>query len=133
MREGCPGRFPPQGKRSGNHGRFGREDRHREAQGYKVYSASSRGFALPQGTPKEIVDILGGAIKKVVTSEEHKKKMTDMGLTLRYMGPEEYAKYWGICHSTERHSRRGQGAPFISAPLDICRYLASAYGVGEPH
>jgi hypothetical protein len=20
--------------------------------------------------------------------------MTDMGLTLRYMGPEEYAKYW---------------------------------------
>lgn len=65
-----------------------------EEQGYKVYSASSRGFALPQGTPKEIVDILSAAIKKVVTSEDHKKKMTDMGLTLRYMGPDEYAKYW---------------------------------------
>jgi hypothetical protein len=26
-----------------------------------------------------------------------------------------------------------KGHRFISAPLDICRYLASAYGVGEPH
>jgi hypothetical protein len=26
-----------------------------------------------------------------------------------------------------------KGNRFISAPLDICRYLASAYGVGEPH
>jgi tripartite-type tricarboxylate transporter receptor subunit TctC len=65
-----------------------------EAQGYKVYSASSRGFALPQGTPREIVDTLSTAIKKVINSEDHKKKMTDMGLTLRYMGPEEYGKYW---------------------------------------
>jgi hypothetical protein len=26
-----------------------------------------------------------------------------------------------------------KGHRFISASLDICRYLASAYGVGEPH
>jgi hypothetical protein len=26
-----------------------------------------------------------------------------------------------------------KGRRFISAPLDICRYLASAYGVGKPH
>ncbi len=25
------------------------------------------------------------------------------------------------------------GRRFISAPLEICSYLASAYGVGEPH
>ena len=26
-----------------------------------------------------------------------------------------------------------RGRRFIPAPLDICRYLAGAYGVGEPH
>jgi hypothetical protein len=26
-----------------------------------------------------------------------------------------------------------KGKRFISVPLDICRYLAGAYGVGEPH
>jgi hypothetical protein len=26
-----------------------------------------------------------------------------------------------------------KGRCFIAAPLEICRYLASAYGVGEPH
>ncbi len=65
-----------------------------EAQGYKLYNASSRGFAAPGGTPKEIVNVLSGAIKKVIASEEHKKRMMDMGLTLRYMDPVQYAKYW---------------------------------------
>ncbi|MFA5026799.1 MAG: tripartite tricarboxylate transporter substrate binding protein [Candidatus Methylomirabilota bacterium] len=66
-----------------------------EAQGYKLYNSSSRGFAAPAGTPKEIMDILSGAIKKVVASEDHKKRMADMGLTLRYMDPGQYTKYWG--------------------------------------
>lgn len=26
-----------------------------------------------------------------------------------------------------------KGVRFLSAPLEICRYLAGAYGVGEPH
>ena len=71
-----------------------------EEQGYKLYSSSSRGFAAPAGTPKEIVDILSGAIKKVVATEEHKKKMADMGLTLRYMDPAQYAKYWDEYEAT---------------------------------
>jgi tripartite-type tricarboxylate transporter receptor subunit TctC len=65
-----------------------------EEQGYKLNSSSSRGFAAPAGTPKEVVNTLSGAIKKVVASEEHKKKMADMGLTLRYMDPAQYQKYW---------------------------------------
>jgi tripartite-type tricarboxylate transporter receptor subunit TctC len=65
-----------------------------EEQGYKLYDSSSRGFAAPAGTPKEVVDILSGAIKKVVATEEHKKRMADMGLTLRYMDSAQYAKYW---------------------------------------
>ena len=65
-----------------------------EEQGYKLYGSSSRGFAAPAGTPKEVVDILSGAIKKVVATEDHKKRMADMGLTLRYMDPAQYSKYW---------------------------------------
>ncbi len=65
-----------------------------EEQGYKLYNASSRGFAVPAGTPKEIINILSEAIKRVVATEEHKKRMADMGLTLRYMDPAQYTKYW---------------------------------------
>jgi tripartite-type tricarboxylate transporter receptor subunit TctC len=65
-----------------------------EEQGYKIYFGSSRGFAAPSGTPKEIVDILSRAIKNVAATDDHKKKMAQMGLTLRYMDPEQYLKYW---------------------------------------
>ncbi len=65
-----------------------------EAQGYKVYSASSRGYLLPAGTPREIVSMLSGAMKKVMATEEHKKKMAEMGLTIRYMDPAQLGKFW---------------------------------------
>ena len=41
-----------------------------------------------------MIDILSGAIKKVVSTEDHKKRMADMGLTIRYMDPVQYNKYW---------------------------------------
>jgi len=65
-----------------------------EAQGYKVYSAAPRGLSVPGGTPTEIVNILSGAIKKVMDSPEHKSKMDEAGLTLRYMDPKQYDAYW---------------------------------------
>jgi tripartite-type tricarboxylate transporter receptor subunit TctC len=65
-----------------------------EQQGYKLYNSSSRGFSAPAGTPKPVVDILSGAIKRVIASEDHKKRMADMGLTLRYLDAAQYAKYW---------------------------------------
>jgi tripartite-type tricarboxylate transporter receptor subunit TctC len=65
-----------------------------EEQGYKLYSSSSRGFAAPAGTPKEMVNTLSDAIKKVVATEDHKKRMGDMGLTIRYMDAAGYTKYW---------------------------------------
>jgi tripartite-type tricarboxylate transporter receptor subunit TctC len=65
-----------------------------EEQGYKLYNNASRGFAAPAGTPKEIVTILTNAMKKVAATPEHKKRMGDMGLTLRYMNPAQYDKYW---------------------------------------
>jgi tripartite-type tricarboxylate transporter receptor subunit TctC len=65
-----------------------------EQQGYKLYNSSSRGFAAPTGTPKEIVNVLSGAMKKVMATEDHKKRMAEMGLTIRYKDPAQYAKYW---------------------------------------
>lgn len=65
-----------------------------EAQGYKVYGASSRGVAAPAGTPKEAVDALSQSIKKAMEDEDHKKKMDESGLTLRYFGPAEFEAYW---------------------------------------
>jgi tripartite-type tricarboxylate transporter receptor subunit TctC len=65
-----------------------------EAQGYKLYNSSSRGYVLPAGTPKEIVDTLSGAMKKVMATEEHQKRMAEMGLSTRYMGPTEFSKFW---------------------------------------
>jgi tripartite-type tricarboxylate transporter receptor subunit TctC len=65
-----------------------------EEEGYKVYYGSSRGISAPAGTPKEVVDILAKAIKKVADTPEVKQKEADLGLTQMYMGPEEYTKYW---------------------------------------
>lgn len=65
-----------------------------EEQGYPLYAAGTRGYVLPAGTPMEIVNILTGAMKRVMESEEHKKKMDELGLTTRYMDPEKYAAYW---------------------------------------
>ncbi len=65
-----------------------------EAQGYKVYSAAPRGLSVPGGTPMEIVNILSGAVKKAIDNPEHKSKMEESGLTLRYMSPAQYETYW---------------------------------------
>lgn len=71
-----------------------------EMQGYKLYNSSSRGFAAPAGTPKAVIDVLSGAMKRVTASEDHKKRMADMGLTLRYMDPAQYNAYWSEYEKT---------------------------------
>lgn len=65
-----------------------------ESQGYPFEFSSSRGIALPAGTPKEIVDVWSDAMKKAMANEETKKKMAESGMTIRYMGPDEFAKFW---------------------------------------
>lgn len=65
-----------------------------ESQGYPFESSSSRGIALPAGTPKEIVDAWSDAMKKAIANEDTKKKMAESGMAIRYMGPDEFAKFW---------------------------------------
>jgi len=65
-----------------------------EALGYKLYMYSTRGVTAPGGTPKEIVDVLTGAIKKVMDTDEHKKKMDELGLTQRFQTAQEFYDNW---------------------------------------
>lgn len=65
-----------------------------ESQGFKVYGAAYRGIYAPAGTPKEIVDVLSNAVKKITADSDYLKKMEEMGHIVRYMGPDEVDKYW---------------------------------------
>ncbi len=65
-----------------------------ESQGYKIYSYVSRALSVPAGTPAPVVDILTSAVKKAMESEDHKKKIEEMGMTLTYMGPDKTAAFW---------------------------------------
>jgi tripartite-type tricarboxylate transporter receptor subunit TctC len=65
-----------------------------EEQGIKQYSATSRGLALPAGTPQDIVDTLSAAVKKAMTNPDHQKKMEEMGVSVRYMDPTQFGAYW---------------------------------------
>ena len=61
--------------------------------GIDLISSSTRGYVFPAGTPMEIVKYIETSIKKAMEDPDHVKRMKDAGLTLRFMGVEEYAKF----------------------------------------
>jgi tripartite-type tricarboxylate transporter receptor subunit TctC len=65
-----------------------------ESQGYKMYSYVSRGISVPAGTPAPVMGVLSGAIKKAMESDEHKKSIKEMNMTLHYMSPQKMAEFW---------------------------------------
>ncbi|MGI5837218.1 MAG: tripartite tricarboxylate transporter substrate binding protein [Chloroflexota bacterium] len=65
-----------------------------EAQGYNVSLAGAGGLAAPAGTPKDVVDVLAAAMKKGAASPEHQQKLEELGFVARYLGPEDYEKFW---------------------------------------
>jgi tripartite-type tricarboxylate transporter receptor subunit TctC len=65
-----------------------------ESLGYKGYANTSRVYALPVGAPPEIVDVLAGAIKKVMDTPEHIQKMEQIGSISTFLGPADAAKLW---------------------------------------
>jgi len=65
-----------------------------KSQGYDVITVSATGIMAPGGTPKEVVDILTAAIKKIVATEDHKKKLRDLGAQPHYLSPTEYTAFW---------------------------------------
>ena len=68
-------------------------------QGYpSVISSSTRGIAAPKGTPPAIIKYLEAALKKAMENPEHLRKMEDVGLEVRIMTGDEYAKYFADQH-----------------------------------
>lgn len=65
-----------------------------EAQGVKAYGTATRGFAVPAGTPKEIIDLYAAAMKKIMDSREVKAKAEILALEGDWLGPEQVAAEW---------------------------------------
>jgi tripartite-type tricarboxylate transporter receptor subunit TctC len=65
-----------------------------DAQGYKVQYGASRGIAVRSETPKEVLDILGPAVKKATDDADVRKRMNEMALTLRYMDEKQAGAFW---------------------------------------
>lgn len=67
--------------------------------GFKtVISNSTRGIAVPKGTPQPVIKKLEQVFKKAMEDPEHVKKMEEAGLALKIMVGEEYAKYYRELH-----------------------------------
>lgn len=65
-----------------------------ESQGYKLYSYIYRGYSLPSGVPKDVVNILAKAFEKAMKDETFLKKMEEQMYLVRYEGPDQYADLW---------------------------------------
>jgi tripartite-type tricarboxylate transporter receptor subunit TctC len=61
--------------------------------GFDLVSSSTRGYVFPAGTPMEIVKYMEQSIKKAMDDPDHVKRMQEAGLTLKFMGIEEYGKF----------------------------------------
>ena len=61
--------------------------------GIDLISSSTRGYVFPNGTPAEVVKYMEESIKKAMEDPDHVRRMREAGLTLRFMGIEEYTKF----------------------------------------
>ena len=65
-----------------------------KSQGYDVAAASWTGIVAPEGAPQNVVDALTKAMKRVIDSPEHQKKLQELALTPYYLDPAAYTKLW---------------------------------------
>jgi tripartite-type tricarboxylate transporter receptor subunit TctC len=63
-------------------------------EGINVTCLQWRGITAPKGTPRPVIDKLGVAFKKMTEDESFKILVQKTGLTIQYMGPDEFAKFW---------------------------------------
>ncbi|WP_058487038.1 tripartite tricarboxylate transporter substrate binding protein [Defluviitalea phaphyphila] len=63
-----------------------------QEQGYDVVIGTWRGFAVPKGTPDEVVDILKDGLNKAVQKEEFIEFMENSGLTIAILDEEEFTE-----------------------------------------
>ena len=65
-----------------------------KSQGYDVVAASATGILAPAGMPTQIVDTLTHAVKRVLDSPDHQKKLSDLALASYYLDPAGYTALW---------------------------------------
>lgn len=64
------------------------------AQGFDVDIQLSRAYVAPGGVPKEIIEKLDTAIRKISATDEFKNKAEAAGLIPKYMNTAEFAAHW---------------------------------------
>ena len=62
--------------------------------GYDVVAASWTGIVAPAGTPADVVGTLTRAMKNVIESPEHQKRLQELALAPYYLDPAGYAALW---------------------------------------
>ena len=62
--------------------------------GYPAYQSSVGLIVGPKGIPHGVVDVLSNALRKVINSDEHNKRMKDMAFPVKYRTPQEAASFW---------------------------------------
>jgi tripartite-type tricarboxylate transporter receptor subunit TctC len=62
--------------------------------GLALNHSSSRGVAVPKGTPQEIVDFLQDALKKATEEPEYIERMKSAGLAIKYRSGPDFGKFY---------------------------------------
>jgi len=65
----------------------------KQATGSNWQTAAWRGFAMPKGSPKDVVDKLTASIQKAYDSKEYKDFMASRGFGVVYLPPGEFATF----------------------------------------
>jgi tripartite-type tricarboxylate transporter receptor subunit TctC len=63
-----------------------------------MISSSTRGIAVPRGTPPAVIKTLETALRKAMEDPDHVQKLEAAGLAIRIMVGDEYAKYYRETH-----------------------------------
>ncbi len=71
-----------------------------KSQGYNINWAIYRSVMAPAGVPKDVVDVLNGAIKRAMETEDHKKRLQDMSQLPFFMDSERFSAYWDQMEAT---------------------------------
>jgi tripartite-type tricarboxylate transporter receptor subunit TctC len=64
------------------------------ALGYNAFASSSSGLTYKAGTPKEIVDTVVAAVKRIDANPEFQKQLERLGVTVDVLVGSEYETYW---------------------------------------
>jgi tripartite-type tricarboxylate transporter receptor subunit TctC len=70
--------------------------------GIDLVSSSTRGYAMPAGTPMGIVKYMEQSIKKAMDDPDHIKRMKDAGLSLKFMDAQEYSQFLEVQNNRAR-------------------------------